>query len=221
MELIQLLVSEFEKHQNTANAVPMEKYMKNRYPFLGIKTPLRREIMKKFYKETGLLKEPFHKGFVLDLWELEEREYQNAALDYIDRSLKKLEKEDITLIEQLITTKSWWDTVDTLATKAVGKIAKDNPSVIQEKIEDWAYGEHLWLRRTAILFQLKYKENTDEELLYRFIKQNADSKEFFIQKAIGWALREYSKTNPHSVKQFIEKTPLQRLSIREGSKYLS
>lgn len=82
-------------------------------------------------------------------------------------------------------------------------------------------GDELWLQRSAILFQLKYKEKTNETLLYRYIRQNTDSKEFFIQKAVGWALREYSKTNPESVKHFIEENRLPKLSIREGSKYQS
>ena len=107
-----------------------------------------------------------------------------------------------------------------LASKPVGMIANSHPEVIKETIDDWAYGDHLWLRRSAILFQLKYKDQTNEELLYRYIEQNAESKEFFIQKVIGWVLREYSKLNPTSVKQFIETHSLSALSVREGSKYL-
>ncbi len=107
-----------------------------------------------------------------------------------------------------------------LAQKPVGEIAKHNPEVISEKIEGWAFGDNLWLRRTAILFQLKYKSQTDDKLLYRYINQNKNSKEFFIQKAIGWAIKEYSKTNPESVQQYISENKLAILSLREGSKYL-
>lgn len=194
--------------------------MKNHFPFLGIKTPKRRELMKEFYNVSGILKESFNHEFVLALWDRDEREYQNAALDYIASSIKKIGKDELPLMELLITIKSWWDTVDMLAAHPVGKIAQDFPEVIPEKIEGWAYGDHMWLQRTAILFQLGYKDNTDKELLFRYIKQNADSKEFFIQKAIGWALREYSKTNPASVKKFISENELAKLSIREGSKYI-
>ena len=123
-------------------------------------------------------------------------------------------------MEQLITKKSWWDTVDMLAQKQVGWIAKNHPEVIEETIEKWSVSDHLWLRRSAILFQLKYKENTNEELLYRYIIINAESEDFFIQKAIGWALREYSKTNPQSVRDFIANHQLAKLSVREGSKYI-
>jgi 3-methyladenine DNA glycosylase AlkD len=210
----------FEQNRNNQNAESMKKYMKNHFSFLGIKSPLRTELEKQFIKSSGILKEPFNRQFVLNLWEMDEREYQYTALSYIASMLKKLEKEDLPFIKHLITTKSWWDTVDLLASKAVGAIAKKSPEVIRETIDDWAVHENLWLRRTAILFQLKYKQETDDGLLYQYILKNADSKEFFIQKAIGWALREYSKTNPSSVKQFIEGHQLAPLSIREGSKYL-
>ncbi|WP_428910164.1 DNA alkylation repair protein [Niallia sp. Krafla_26] len=210
----------FERHRDFAKAEPMAKYMKNNYPFLGIKKPERTQLLRLFYAQTGILKEPFDPKWVRVLWAQEEREYHYAALDYLEKSQKKLDGTHISLMEELITTNSWWDTVDTIATKLVGGIARKSPEVILDRIEGWAYGEHLWLRRTAILFQLKYKGQTDESLLYRYIEQNADSKEFFIQKAIGWVLREYSKTNPESVRQFIESHPLAALSIREGSKYL-
>ena len=219
-EVISLLKSHFESKRNDLQAEPMKKYMKNLFPFLGIKMPERNKLLKQFYQQTGILKEEFQPSFVTILWEQPEREYQYAALDYIGRSLKKLDKGNLLFFEELITTKSWWDTVDMLAAKPVGTIAKKSPEIISETIEGWAYGDHLWLRRSAILFQLKHKEQTDEALLYGFIEQNADSKEFFIQKAIGWVLREYSKTNPQSVKQFIETHSLAALSIREGSKYL-
>ncbi|WP_312476218.1 DNA alkylation repair protein [Neobacillus sp.] len=215
-----LLTDLFEKNRNETEAVPMKNYLKGHFAFLGIKSPLRKELEKHFFKDTGLLKEPFSKEFIVELWEKDEREYQYTALTYIEKSLNKLQKADLPFMEQLITTKSWWDTVDAIAPKAVGKIADKFPDVIAETIDGWATHEHMWLRRAAILFQLKYKQKTDEELLYQYIRQNAASKEFFIQKAIGWALREYSKTNPTSVKQFILGQPLAPLSVREGSKYL-
>lgn len=218
--MLQTLMLLFEANRNSENSVPMQKYMKNHFLFLGIKTPRRRELMREFYQQTGILKLAFQEDFVAKLWELEEREYQYAALDYMERSLKKLDKIHLPFCEKLIMTKSWWDTVDHLAPKSIGAIAAKFPEVIPETIDGWAEREHLWLTRAAILFQLKYKEKTDEELLYRYILQNRESKEFFIQKAIGWTLREYSKTNPQSVKKFIESYELPKLSVREGSKYI-
>ena len=217
---IELLVKLFETNRNNENAIPMQKYMKNHFPFLGIKTPRRRELMKELFQESGILKESFQTEFIEALWELNEREYQYAALDYIEKSLKKLDKSHLPFFEKLIITKSWWDSVDMLAPKPIGKIAASHPEVIPNVIDGWAYGDHLWLNRAAILFQLKYKEKTDEKLLYSYILQNNKSKEFFIQKAIGWALREYSKTNSESVKRFIESNELPKLSVREGSKYI-
>ncbi|AND42535.1 MULTISPECIES: DNA alkylation repair protein [Cytobacillus] len=217
---IRLLIKLFEENRDIEKAIPMQSYLKDHFPFLGIKAPERRALLKEYFNETGLLKQEFNPDFVEALWDLEEREYQAAALDYIGKFTRKLDKSHLSLVEKLITTKSWWDTVDMLAAHPAGAIAAKNPEVIPEKIEGWATSENMWLRRAAILFQLKYKTSTNEDLLYRYIMLNNDSKEFFIQKAIGWALREYSKTNPESVKRFIESNTLARLSIREGSKYI-
>lgn len=218
---IHVLIKLFEENRCEEDAVPMQNYMKKKFPFLGIKTPKRRLLLKELFNQTGLLKEGFKPEFAEALWEMEEREYQYAALDYIGKFTKKLDKSHLELVERLIVTKSWWDTVDMLASHAVGSIASNSPEVIGEKIDGWAISENMWLRRRAILFQLKYKARTDEELLYQYMLFNNESKEFFIQKAIGWALREYSKTNPDSVKNFIDSNPLAKLSIREGSKYLN
>ncbi|MCL6572035.1 MAG: DNA alkylation repair protein [Bacillus sp. (in: Bacteria)] len=218
---IVLLIKIFEENRNRANAGQMEAYMKGHFPFLGIKSPERKELEKQFFKEVGVLKEPFSNEFVLGLWEQEEREYQYTALAYLEKSLNKLQKGDMALMETLVTTKSWWDTVDAIAPKAVGAITARFPEVVAETIDVWASDDNLWLRRAALLFQLKYKEKTNAVLLYQYIRKNAESKEFFIQKAIGWALREYSKTNPASVKSFIEGNVLAPLSVREGSKYLA
>ncbi|WP_318506634.1 DNA alkylation repair protein [Bacillus sp. T3] len=218
---IEFVVDVFEKHRNQELAKPMEQYMKNHFPYLGIKSPERRALTKEVFQKLNVAKEPFDEMFVLDLWKLPEREYQYIALDYLVKKDKQLTKEQLVLLERLILTKSWWDTVDVLAPKPVGSIALREKSVIQDFIGGWAHHENMWLRRAAILFQLKYKSATDEALLYRFILINATSKEFFIQKAIGWALREYSKTNRESVKQFILENPLMPLSMREGSKYLT
>lgn len=221
MNYIQQLQAIFIEHRNKENAFHMEKYMRNQFSFLGIKTPLRRKLMRQFFNESTIRKDTFQVAFVRSLWQLDEREYQYAAMDYIAVSLEKLNQSDIELMEELITLKSWWDTVDMLAPKAVGTIATKFPEVIPATIEQWVMSESIWLRRSAILFQLKYKDDTDGDLLYRYIRMNAKSKEFFIQKAIGWALREYSKTNPESVQKFIENNQLAKLSVREGSKYLN
>ena len=217
---IALLTKLFVDNCNKAEAEPMKNYMKGHFPFLGIKSPLRKELERQFFNESRILKEPLNKELVVELWEKNEREYQYTALTYLERSINKLQKIDLPFMEWLITTKSWWDTVDAIAPKPVGKIAETFPEVAAETIDGWAIHDNMWLRRAAILFQLKYKQKTNKERLYQYIRQNTDSKEFFIQKAIGWALREYSKINPDSVKEFIKGQPLAPLSVREGSKYL-
>jgi 3-methyladenine DNA glycosylase AlkD len=217
---IEKITSLFEEHRNEENAGPMSLYMKGNFPFLGIKSPLRKELEKQFFKETEILKKPFNQGFVEGLWEKDEREYQYTGITYMGKFIKKLPKDAISFLEGLITTKSWWDSVDSIAPLA-GELARNYPEIIEESIERWSVDDNFWLRRSAILFQLKFKHQTNEEILYDYIVKNADSKEFFIQKAIGWALREYSKTNTDSVKAFIEGNQLAPLSVREGSKYLS
>lgn len=125
------------------------------------------------------------------------------------------------LFEWMITTKSWWDTVDCIAPQCCGPLFAREPQLIQRYSERWVVSDHLWLRRAALLFQLKFKEQTDEALLFRYILLNADSDEFFIQKAIGWALREYAKTAPDTVRRFIQEHPLKPLSKRESLKWLN
>ena len=217
---IELLEEKFQSSANKELAPGMEAYMKGHFHFLGIKSPERKGLVKAFFQETNIQKAPFDQEFLLKLWDMREREYHYTALDYYGKYIKKRPKEDIGLIEYFITHKSWWDTVDSLASNFAGPLAKAFPELKSDVLRKWAVHENMWLRRTAILFQLKYKAETDETFLYETIMQNNDSKEFFIQKAIGWALREYSKTNPGSVRAFIEANPLAKLSIREGSKYL-
>ncbi len=214
------LRAKLREHAHAENAVAMSKYMKNHFSFFGIKSPERRALANEFLKENGMLKQPFDRSFVKELWNLPERELQIVAIDYCVKNVKQMERDDIYLLRDMITQKSWWDTVDAIASNLVGPLCLKYEDLQNEFIEAWSTDEHLWLRRTSIIYQLGYKAKTDEQALYTYIKRNADSKEFFIQKAIGWALRQYSKTNPESVRQFIETHELAKLSVREGSKYI-
>jgi len=158
---------------------------------------------------------------LLALWNEPEREFQYAALFLLEKNTKKLTSEHIELAEKLIITKSWWDTVDYLAANIVGTILKKQPKLISTYAEKWIHSNNIWLQRTALLFQLKYKKETDELLLYRYIRTCISSKEFFIQKAIGWVLREYSKVDPDSVIRFVESEDLPALSRREALKVIN
>ena len=210
---------ELEAVQNKEQAKKMEKYMRNQFPFLGVKTPERRKAVKTVLKQKRTLDFQEIRPLLQQLWLLPEREYQNVALDLLGH-VKYFPKESITFIEQLIVTKSWWDTVDSLSGNSAGNYFKQHPDERKPVIDKWIKSENMWLNRSAILFQLSYKENTDWPLLKQVILMHSDSKEFFIQKAIGWSLREYSKTAPQTVETFINEYPLAPLSKREGSKIL-
>lgn len=211
---IESLIAMFREHGNEEQAKAMNAYMKHQFVHLGMKTPLRRELLKSFLKE-----HPLQKEWIPILWELPEREFQIAAIDMLALMKKKLTTEDLPLVERLITTKSWWDSVDALAAHIAGEIFRKDDAARREYVERWNESDNMWLNRTAILHQLTYKAQTDEVLLYRCVLRHAESKEFFHQKAIGWALRTYAKVNPESVLSFVESHKLKPLSRREALKH--
>ncbi|UBF26323.1 DNA alkylation repair protein [Kovacikia minuta CCNUW1] len=220
LSLVQRITSEYEAHRNPEKAVKMAAYMKNLFPFLGIQTPEREALSKPIWAEiTPFVTEPWLVEVALLLWEKDQREYQYAALSLLSKQVKLLSPVAMPAIEHLITHKSWWDTVDTIASRLVGSLVFRFPELLPT-LEQYSTHDNLWLRRTAILHQLSYKQNTDAERLWRYCTLNADSKEFFIQKAIGWALREYSKTNRNAVVEYIQRNEhrLSNLSKREGLK---
>jgi 3-methyladenine DNA glycosylase AlkD len=197
----------------------MAAYMKNNFKFLGIPKPQRVMLQHEFINQAKKANS-IDWNFVFTLWDLPEREFQYLAISYLMTNKQLLQKTDMQKIEDLIIKKSWWDSVDSLAENITGVLCKKYPEIIESYILKWAESENIWLVRISILFQLKYKDKTNVELLSRIILKNSSSKEFFIAKAIGWALREYSKTNREWVKKFINSNCLQALSVREGSKYL-
>lgn len=213
------LFEELEQNKNEQNKIHMEGYMRNQFPFLGIKTPLRRKIGNPYYKLQKKTTQ-IDWDFVFLCFQKEEREYQCIALDYLSNMKKHLTLNDLENLKKLITTKSWWDTVDYIASIVNSIIKSDNKG--KEHMLKWSKDENLWVRRVSIIHQLLRKENTDTDLLEEIINNNLGSDEFFINKAIGWALRDYSKTNKEWVKNFINenKKNLSKLSIREGSKYI-
>jgi 3-methyladenine DNA glycosylase AlkD len=209
----------YEKNANPAQALPMKKYMRDQFEYLGIKTPQGAVLMKEFIKEHGLPPVDQLDAIARELWSLPQREFQYAAMTLAGKLEKKVEPEFITTIEYLITTKSWWDTVDALASHAVGTQFKRFPDVREKYLKKWRKSDKFWLRRTTLLFQLGYKKETDFDLMCELIKENLGSDEFFINKAIGWALRQYAHTNPTPVKKFVKTTKeLHPLSRREALK---
>ena len=217
---LQTLKTLFEQQANAENAVPMKKYMRNQFEFLGIKSPKQKALVKQFVAENGLPELSQVDNLVRELWSWPEREYQYVALALLDKLQKRLTPDSVPLLENLITTKSWWDTVDSIAIHNVGKLLKQYPEIRDAVIAPWRNSENFWLRRTTLLFQLSYKAATDEALLFVLVEENRESTEFFIQKAMGWALREYSKTSPKAVQIFVAKTELPSLSQREALKWM-
>lgn len=213
------LKSLFEQNAHPAQAGPMRKYMRDQFEYLGIKSPQGAALLKDFIKENGL--PPLDKLDTIsrELWSLPQREFQYAAMSLMGRLEKKYEPDFIRTIEYLLVTKSWWDTVDALASHAVGTQFKRFPTVKAKYIQKWRKSDNFWLRRTTLLFQLGYKKETDFDLLCKLIHENLGSDEFFINKAIGWALRQYAHTNPAPVKRFVKATKeLHPLSRREALK---
>jgi 3-methyladenine DNA glycosylase AlkD len=214
------LISSFEQNANPAQAAPMKRYMRDQFEYLGIKSPQFKVLMKEHITEHGLPLVNELDSIARDLWTLPQREFQYAATSLIGRMEKKLPKGFASTFEHLITHKSWWDTVDTLAGNPVGVHFQRFPDVREKTLAKWRKSDDFWLRRTCILFQLDYKEETDFDLLCDLIRENLGSKEFFINKAIGWALRQYARTDPKAVKKFVKATDLHPLSRREAMKHL-
>ncbi|MDD6407640.1 MAG: DNA alkylation repair protein [Lactobacillus equicursoris] len=211
----------YEEHADPETAVPMAHYMRDQFRYYGLKSPIRRELVREFLKEKN--KQDLDWAFVDLCFQDDYRELQYVACDYLTRKAKKLQASDLGKIKKLVQTKSWWDTVDSLI-KLVGKIflKEENKQAVMKTVRDWAVDPDFWVRRTAIEFQLGLKSATDPELLKEIILENLGSSEFFINKAIGWALRDYSKTNPDWVRKFVDeyREQLAPLSVREASKYI-
>ena len=212
------LLTELSNATNSEKAQQMEKYMRDQFPFFGIPAPERKKIFQAYMKTIDSITIDW--DFVEGCWKKEPREWQYIAIDYLIRLKKQLIISDIPRLKQLITTKSWWDTVDGLD-ELLGYLALQNPEV-EKLMLDWSQDENIWVRRVAINHQLLRKNQTNTILLKQILCNNLNDTEFFINKAIGWSLRDYSKTNPEWVRQFIQthKEHMAPLSIREASKYI-
>lgn len=213
--------SQFKIKANSFNAEKMAAYMKNHFSFLGIKSPERMTVLKPWLSEMKSL--PIEEKFqiIMELWNLEEREYQMAALEIINRiKVKEWKPENIEQLEYLLITKSWWDSVDLIASSAVGNYFLAFPNQKDEIIKRWSETDNIWLQRATLIFQLKYKNDVDFDLLTKLILKYQHNNEFFIQKAIGWSLRQYSKYNPNAVIEILPSLSISNLAIREASKYL-
>ncbi len=219
MNFISTLETAFKEKSNPENALAMAKYMRNHFAFFGIKTDDRRQIFKTLCKENHLEISENPRAIALSLYSKPERELHYCAIEILIKKLKgNYKKEDIQLIENFIITNAWWDSVDTIAKYILGEYLLEFPLETENVIERFSNSDNMWLNRSAILFQLGYKQKTNFEILKSECEKHKYSNEFFIQKAIGWALREYSKTNPLAVKNYVNNTNLKPLSTKEALK---
>lgn len=207
---------DFQKNKNKVIAHGQKNYMKNQFDFFGIKTPLRRKIQKIYMDKAGLPNKKELSSIVKILWNKPQRECQYFAQELVEKYKNDFIERDMVLLEYMIINKSWWDTVDFIAVKLVGEYFVKYPKQISIYTDKWLDSGNIWLQRTTLLFQLKYKDKLNCNLLENSIKYMLDSDEFFINKAIGWILREYSKTNRQWVINFTNNIKLHKLSMKEA-----
>ncbi len=202
-------------HADPFQAAKMEAYMKDHFPFLGVPAPFRRSATKQLPKQSPALVPRIARA----LWEQEEREYQYVAVDMLEKAAKTLDPgPTLAMIEELAQAKSWWDSVDGLAGIA-SNILRRNPEH-RGIVENWSAHSNFWINRLAILHQKSWRSETDSALLFRLCLAHAANPEFFVRKAIGWALRDYAWVEPDAVRAFVEKhcDRLSALSNREALK---
>lgn len=214
--LVNDIVAALTPLADAEQAQAMRAYMKNRFEFLGIQTPPRRQFCKPLIRTyTG---NPITAAAAL--WRLEAREYQYVACDLLRQHAHELKAGDLPQLEKLAQSKSWWDSVDAL-TPTIGNLVSREPELVA-RMDQLIEADDFWLRRVAILHQLAWKEETDQARLFRYCLQCAGESEFFIRKAIGWALRQYARTEPDAVRAFLKKhnNTLSGLSLREAGKHL-
>ena len=211
----------FEQHRDPVRAAAMSAYMRNQFPFMGIPSPKQKELTRRAL--SGLAKPTRAELTEVSrvLWGMDEREYQYAAVMLLVSNVRVCDTNFMPHVRGLITTKSWWDTVDALAARVVGPLVAGFPE-LRAEMDAWVGSENLWLTRTAILHQLGFKSRTDAGRLFSYCLRRRGDKDFFIRKAIGWALREYSKTDGTAVRAFVGANPeLSPLSQREALLWLN
>ncbi|MFP4461796.1 MAG: DNA alkylation repair protein [Thermotogota bacterium] len=202
----------YYKNGSLIKAIPMKHYMRDQFEYVGIQTPLRRKISAPFLKKDKLPPVSELEPIIREFWKLEGREFQYFGQELAMKYEKVIPETFISTFEFMILTKSWWDTIDIIAKKLVGQYIIRFPEKRNDLLEKWLLSENIWLQRTCLLFQLGYKQKTDAECLFQIIERLKTVDEFFIQKAIGWALREYSKVNPDRVMEYLKRTNLSKLA---------
>ena len=210
----------YKANADSKNAAGAKAYLLNQFDFYGIKTPLRRAICKAFYKAHPIKDHTELATIVKACFEQPQRELHYFAIELVGHHKKLWSKKTLPLIEWMITHKSWWDSVDSTNTHVISKFFIQFPEYITTYTNKWNKSNNKWLQRMSILFQLTYKKNTDTALLASYIEHCISEQDFFIRKAIGWALRAYTYQDVKWVKAFVKTHPnLSPLSKREALKH--
>jgi 3-methyladenine DNA glycosylase AlkD len=217
-EVVGRLRSAFEAEADREWAVGAAAYMRNQFPFLGVRTPARRQLVKEALAGLPTPTESQLAAMARALWQQPEREFQYAGCDLVSKHVGVTRPGFIDVVHDLVVTKAWWDTVDALAAHTAGPLVRRHPE-LTAAMDDWVRSDDIWVARTAILHQLTYRDDTDGDRLFAYCRLRAGDSEFFIRKAIGWALRTYAAHEPDRVAAFVGDTPsLSPLSIREATK---
>ncbi|MEV7996871.1 DNA alkylation repair protein [Streptomyces sp. NPDC086077] len=217
--LLPRLTAAYTAAADPARAAPMRAYMKDVAPFLGLTTPVRRALSRTVVEGTPRPDEADCAAVALRCWQLPEREFHYFAVDYLRRHVSRCSSGFLPVARRLVTTVPWWDTVDLLAAHVVGPLVAADPG-LKADMDAWILDDDLWVARTALLHQLRYKERTDSERLFSYCLRQSGHPDFFVRKAIGWCLREYAKTDPDAVRDFLarERGRFAPLSVREALK---
>ena len=220
--MVSFVQAELSRLADAEKAVPMAAYMKTEMPFYGVPKPGRVPIAGELKAQFPPVDAGDYRRKVLSLWSLPHREEKYLAIGFAWTFRKYVVFSQIDLFERMIVEGAWWDFVDELASPIVGKVVLEDRAIMRPVLEKWIEGPDMWLRRSAILCQNRHKDQTDQEMLFDFCLRRADEKEFFIRKAIGWALREYARSRPDEVRQFLAEhgKRLSGLSLREAAKHL-
>jgi 3-methyladenine DNA glycosylase AlkD len=220
-EVLDRLVRTFDPAREPERAVRAAAYMRDQFAFLGVSTPTRTILTRAVLTDLARPTEDDLRVVATACWAMPEREYQYFACDWLRRHVRVCGPDVLGTARTLITTKSWWDTVDPLATRFVGGLVTAHPR-LRADLDDWSTDDNLWLVRTAILHQLNYGPATDTDRLFGYCTRQAGHPDFFVRKAIGWALRQYARTDPEAVRGFVgrHRDQLSPLSVREALKHL-
>ena len=218
-QVLARLVPDFEQEADPERAQQQQAYMRDQFPYLGLPLPLVRKLSKTVMRGLPRPGEDDLRDIVLRCWDLPEREFQYFACEILRTGAP--EPGFLPTLRTIITTKSWWDTVDPLATRVVGDLVRAHPE-LSATMDAWSADDNLWLSRTAILHQLHWGTATDTRRLFSYCTARAGHRDFFIRKAIGWALRHYARTDPAAVRGYIDahRDVLAPLSVREATKHL-